>query len=206
MCRNRMRRAVRRAATPSLRGAAERRSNPAYFLVSEPARKSEFLRQLNRTTRRGKSPESRSSPFAQKYSELFRNNTKHAGLNYSLAFSPDERGGSRSSRTRGGMRWTRKLRRDERNSSGRRNRVVPTPQGWRQVRGKQKLLAWRRWQDKPWSPGRARISRKPLAQGRPGVPPLNLYARVRFFTAHFAHETAGAARTRLSLRPLRFRG
>ena len=31
--------------------------------------------------------------------------------------------------------------------------------------------------------------------------PLNLYARVRFFV-HVAHETAGAARTRSSLRPL----
>ena len=30
------------------------------------------------------------------------------------AVSPDERGGSRSSRTRGGMQWTRKLARDER--------------------------------------------------------------------------------------------
>jgi hypothetical protein len=34
------------------------------------------------------------------------------------------------------------------------------------------------------------------------MPPLNLYARVRFLLVHFAHETAGAARTRLSLRPL----
>jgi hypothetical protein len=33
------------------------------------------------------------------------------------------------------------------------------------------------------------------------MPPLNLYARVRFFV-QFAHETAGAARTRSSLRPL----
>jgi hypothetical protein len=32
--------------------------------------------------------------------------------------------------------------------------------------------------------------------------PLNLYARVRFLFAHFARETAGAARTRSSLRPL----
>ena len=31
--------------------------------------------------------------------------------------------------------------------------------------------------------------------------PLNLYARVRILDAHFAHETAGAARTRHSLRP-----
>jgi hypothetical protein len=33
------------------------------------------------------------------------------------------------------------------------------------------------------------------------MPPLNLYARVRLLI-HLAHETAGAARTRSSLRPL----
>jgi hypothetical protein len=33
------------------------------------------------------------------------------------------------------------------------------------------------------------------------MPPLNLYARVRILCI-LAHETAGAARTRLSLRPL----
>jgi len=33
------------------------------------------------------------------------------------------------------------------------------------------------------------------------VPPLNLYARVRFFSHRFAHETAGAARIRHSLLP-----
>jgi hypothetical protein len=32
--------------------------------------------------------------------------------------------------------------------------------------------------------------------------PLNLYARVRFCFVHLARETAGAARTRSSLRPL----
>ena len=32
--------------------------------------------------------------------------------------------------------------------------------------------------------------------------PLNLYARVRFLLVPIAHETAGAARIRLSLRPL----
>jgi hypothetical protein len=37
------------------------------------------------------------------------------------------------------------------------------------------------------------------------VPPLNLYARVRFSLCTFAHETAGAARTRHSLLPLRGR-
>jgi hypothetical protein len=37
------------------------------------------------------------------------------------------------------------------------------------------------------------------------MPPLNLYARVHFLFVHFAHETAGAACTRLSLRPLHSR-
>ena len=32
--------------------------------------------------------------------------------------------------------------------------------------------------------------------------PLNLYARVRLFSTSMARETAGAARIRLSLRPL----
>ena len=36
--------------------------------------------------------------------------------------------------------------------------------------------------------------------------PLNLYAHVRFLLMHIAHETAGAARTRSSLRPLNFGG
>jgi hypothetical protein len=34
------------------------------------------------------------------------------------------------------------------------------------------------------------------------LPPLNLYARVRFSLCAIARETAGAARTGLSLRPL----
>jgi hypothetical protein len=36
--------------------------------------------------------------------------------------------------------------------------------------------------------------------------PLHLYARVRISLCIIAHETAGAARTRSSLRPLLFRG
>jgi hypothetical protein len=34
------------------------------------------------------------------------------------------------------------------------------------------------------------------------MPPLDLYARVRISLHRLAHEIAGAARTRLSLRPL----
>ena len=38
--------------------------------------------------------------------------------------------------------------------------------------------------------------------GKAGVFPLHLYAHVRFLLLPIAHETSGAARTRLSLRPL----
>ena len=38
--------------------------------------------------------------------------------------------------------------------------------------------------------------------GKAGLLPLHLYAHVRFVLMHIAHETAGAARTRSSLRPL----
>jgi hypothetical protein len=44
------------------------------------------------------------------------------------------RGGSRSSRTRGGMRWTRMALLTRALSCGRRSRVVLTPRRWRQVR------------------------------------------------------------------------
>ena len=49
--------------------------------------------------------------------------------------SPDERGGSRSSRTRGGMRWTRVRRKTSAVACGRRSRVVLAPRCWRQVDG-----------------------------------------------------------------------
>jgi hypothetical protein len=70
-----------------------------------------------------------------------------------LASHPTNRGVSRSSRTRGGMRWTRQRfardgiawrverlvsgqqRADERCCGVRRSRVVLTPRRWRQVRG-----------------------------------------------------------------------
>ena len=54
---------------------------------------------------------------------------------------------------------------------------------------------------KPGHRGERGISRKPLRR-EAGLPPLNLYARVRFLLNNIARETAGAARTRLSLRPL----
>ena len=63
-----------------------------------------------------------------------------------------ERGGSRSSRT---LRWDAVdagVATDERNSSGRRRRVVLTPQGWRQVGGQPPATVT----NKSRSPGRAR--------------------------------------------------
>jgi hypothetical protein len=54
------------------------------------------------------------------------------------------------------------------------------------------------------SPGRARNKLSHHRAGKAGLPPLNLYARVRFLFATFAHGTAGAACTRSSLRPLLF--
>jgi hypothetical protein len=51
------------------------------------------------------------------------------------------------------------------------------------------------------SPGRARISRKPIARGKPGCPGCTCQTRVR--CCHFfAHGAAGAVGARLSLRPL----
>jgi hypothetical protein len=51
------------------------------------------------------------------------------------------------------------------------------------------------------SPGRARISRKTIARGRPGCLGCTCQTRVHAF-ASFAHGNAGAPSTRLSLRPL----
>ena len=48
---------------------------------------------------------------------------------------PTQRGGSRSSRTRGGMRWTQAALKTRALACGRRRRVVLTPRRWRQVGG-----------------------------------------------------------------------
>src|SRR5882757_935199 len=53
-----------------------------------------------------------------------------------------------------------------------------------------------------WSPGRSRISRKAIAQGRPDDPPVPVVLPRAFFCTR----TMGAVGTRPSLRPLLFRG
>ena len=107
-----------------------------------------------------------------------------------------QRGVSRSSRTRGGMRWTRQRfaceviagrverpvsdqqHADERCFRGRQNRVVLTPRRWRQVRGgfsalpgsDKTLIRGRRWQKSPVTGESTTYAVKTIAQGMPGVP------------------------------------
>src|SRR5665213_3220910 len=81
----------------------------------------------------------------------------------------------------------------------RRSRVVLTPRRWRQASWN--FPRWRWWQESPVTRESTYKSSSHCA-GKAGVFPLHLYARVRFLLMHIAHETAGAARTRSSLRPL----
>jgi len=98
------------------------------------------------------------------------------------------------------MRWTKAAANDEPAACGRRSRVVLAPRRWRQVREKQNFSGMM-------------VARKPGHQGERGVSckPLRREGRIAsaepvcscaFPFVHFAHETAGAARTRSSLRPL----
>jgi hypothetical protein len=87
---------------------------------------------------------------------------------------PSKRGVSRIVTDVGrGMRWTQQgrstqSRADERSCGGRSSRVVPTPRRWCPAQ-----RASARCRDmvanKPGAPGRARSSRKTIAQGRPVV-------------------------------------
>ncbi len=89
---------------------------------------------------------------------------------------------------------------DERHICVRRSRVVPAPRRWRQV-GDDARITPMTGARKPGPRGERDISRKTTRAGDAGLPPLHLYARVRFLFALCAHGTAGAACTRHSLRP-----
>src|SRR6202011_3831665 len=125
-------------------------------------------------------------PRNQKYSAY------HVGQISALAprVSPDERGGSRSSRTRGGMRWTRRRRMT--------NAVVADGEAvwsWRPdagVKFSRKKLLGGDGAKKARSPGRARNKPVNHRAGKAGLPPLNLYARVRFFV-HFCTRDRGCS-------------
>jgi hypothetical protein len=80
---------------------------------------------------------------------------------------PRSRGAARDRHeTRGGMRWTRAALLTMARIRGRQNRVVLTPRRWRQVCGRQ--LPQATVARKPGHRGERVISRKTIAQGRPG--------------------------------------
>jgi hypothetical protein len=120
------------------------------------------------------------------------------------AIPPHQRGVSRSSRTRGGLRWTRQRfardgiagrverllsdhrRADERCCCVRQNRVVLTPRRWRQVlrscvgpTGLRQNISADDGGKRARSPGRARHKRlKPLRAGMPGDSGVLVVTRV----------------------------
>ena len=80
--------------------------------------------------------------------------------------------------------------------------MVLTPRRWCQVRGKQNFSRMTVAR-KPGHRGERGVSRKPLRrEGR--IASAEPVCSCAFFCAFGAHETAGAARIRLSLRPLVF--
>ena len=142
----------------------------------------------------GKSPKVLSSPSKK----IFRL-TRRANQGYISAVSPDKRGGSRSSRTCGGMRWTQWPRLTSVAEAD--GEVVWS---WRPDAGVKYLqgsLHGATEAKEPGHRGEHEISRKATAQGKPDAS-AEPVCSCAFSSVHIAHETAGAARTRPSLRPL----
>jgi hypothetical protein len=145
--------------------------------------------------RDGQITQNLSSPFAKKYFAF--------PIGQISGFSP------RVSPTEGRLaivtnaRWDAvdaKAATDERGRCGRRSRVVLAPRCWRQV---------------VWNVCAATVATKPVTgeSTKETVKPLRREGRMlsaepvcscAHSFVHIAHETAGAARTRSSLRPLRF--
>jgi hypothetical protein len=96
------------------------------------------------------------------------------------------------------MRWTRWLRLTSAARRGRRRRVVLAPRCWRQVLRRDPRSDGGK---KAGHRGGHDISRKPLRREGRSVSAEPVCSCALSFV-HFAHETAGAARTRSSLRPL----
>jgi len=108
-----------------------------------------------------------------------------------------QKGGSRSSRTRGGMRWTQAALLTRARACGRRSRVVLTPRRWRQVGG---AIYRRRWQQSPVTEESAKETVKTIARGKPDVSGEPVVTNARVYYPPRA--ATGASDTRLSLRPL----
>ena len=97
------------------------------------------------------------------------------------------------------MRWTR-CADNERRRRVRRRRVVPTSRCWRQCTWRQSLSG-RNGGKRAVLRGEYAISRKAIAQGMSDVLRCPVCSCAHILV-HIAHETAGAARIRHSLRPL----
>ena len=111
------------------------------------------------------------------------------------------RGRRPSSRTLDGLRWTLVYAETTAWISVRQNRVVLAPVAGVKLSEKRKRERQRRSQPRTRLRGDHGISRKAIAQGRPGVLRCPVCSCALCFVQS-AHGTAGAARTRSSLRPL----
>jgi hypothetical protein len=129
---------------------------------------------------------------------------RRANQAFNFARLPRQEGRSRSSRPCGGMRWTLMPRLTSVATAYGEIVWVRRPDAGVKFKGSQRCPRAMVSQ-KAGSPGRSRISRKAVAWGRPVCSPLNLYARGQHISLQHACETAGAARTRSSPRPLLFR-
>jgi len=94
---------------------------------------------------------------------------------------------------------------DERGGGVRQKRVVPTSQCWRQSTWETFDFPGRYGGKRAVLRGERAISRKAIAQGMSDALRCPVCSCAHFLV-HDAHETAGAARIRHSLRPLNFRG
>ena len=148
----------------------------------------------DKSTRRANHPKP-VQPLAQKYSAFVRQ-SNHL---HNSPVSPRDEGRSRSSRTCGEMRWTQELRLDVCGSKRTAKSCGPDVAVLALSPWRGELLAGDAAKSR--SPGRAEVSRKAIAQGRPGVPRCTCMLVCASLCA-IAHETAGAACTRSSLRPL----
>ena len=118
-----------------------------------------------------------------------------------MPIPPWSEGRRPSSRTLDGLRWTLVYASTTAWISVRQNRVVLAPVAGVKLSEKRKLNRWRRSQPRTRLRGERGISRKAIAQGRPGVLRCPVCS-CAFCFVQTARETAGAARTRSSLRPL----
>jgi hypothetical protein len=172
-------------------------------LLLRPARKRNLAPRLRQNYPTGKSIlifRNRVKPHNQKYS------ASPAGANqcFTCRVSPDERGGSRSSRN---ARW------DAVDARACERRTLAIADGeavwsWRRDAGaklvRSKLLRGD-GDNKPAHRGEHEISRQPLRR-ESRIASAGPVCSCAFFEAHVAHETAGAARIRLPCALLFFRG